>query len=62
MRHPTDKTVRRIIPGKSSKLPAIIVGDELRLKQGLVNLIKNALKFAPKKDIFIQASYCPEKK
>ena len=33
------------------------MGDQVRLKQVLVNLTKNALKFAPKKDICIKAAY-----
>ena len=39
------------------ELPGQLVGDQIRLKQVLVNLTKNALKFSPKKDIFIKASF-----
>ena len=39
----------------SSKLPALLVGDQIHLKQVLVNLTKNALKFSQGKEIKIRA-------
>ena len=38
------------------KLP-YIKGDQLRLEQVIINLIKNALKFTPSGSIKIRASY-----
>ena len=40
----------------ASKLP-YIKGDQLRLEQVIINLIKNALKFTPSGSIKIRASY-----
>ena len=45
------------VHAKSPKLPAFLRGDEVRLKQVLVTLTKNALKFSPMKQIKIMASY-----
>ena len=36
-------------------------GDETRLKQILINLVKNAIKFAKEGRIMIEAAYCVEK-
>lgn len=32
----------------SKPLPSLLKGDQMRLKQILINLVKNALKFAKK--------------
>ena len=41
----------------SDPLPNDLIGDELRLKQILINLVKNALKFTKKGWIKIVAAY-----
>ena len=46
------------LPTKS--LPDYMFGDEIRLKQILINLVKNALKFTKKGWIKIVASYDKE--
>ena len=38
-------------------LPDSLIGDQIHLKQVLVNLIKNALKFSQRQEIKIQAKY-----
>ena len=38
-------------------LPPTLIGDHLRLKQVLVNLIKNALKFSYGKPVQVKTSY-----
>lgn len=38
-------------------LPETLIGDQIRLKQVLVNLTKNALKFSFGKPIKIQVNY-----
>ena len=43
-------------------LPKQLIGDHLRLKQVLVNLIKNALKFSYGKPVRVKTSYSREEK
>ena len=46
-----------ILPLKEALLPERIVGDHIRLKQILINLVKNALKFTKKGNVKIVAAY-----
>ena len=39
------------------ELPQKLYGDEIRLKQVLINLVKNALKFCAHQDIKIKVAY-----
>ena len=57
LQHPASGVHLKRVHAKSPKLPAFLWGDEVRLKQVLVNLTKNALKFSPMQQIKIMASY-----
>ena len=57
LHHPASGVHLKRVHAKSPKLPALLRGDEVRLKQVLVNLTKNALKFSPMQQIKIMASY-----
>ena len=56
---PIPGDVFRYVLSIEKELPDKLVGDHVRLKQVLVNLIKNAIKFSPRKDICIKAAYHP---
>ena len=45
------------IKSKKAKLPPILVGDERRLTQVLINLVKNASKFTTEGQIEVKMSY-----
>ena len=44
-------------PQSKNHLPSRLIGDQIRLKQILINLIKSTMKFAINKDIKLSAKY-----
>ena len=54
-----DQTLIDYDDEKPAELPKILVGDQIRLKQVLVNLTKNALKFSYNQSVKIKASFDP---
>lgn len=47
-------------PGKLRDVPDRLYGDQIRLKQILINLVKNALKFTYNGKISLRAGYDDE--
>ena len=55
---PIDSEYQLSYPGIGrKKIPKYLVGDQIRLKQVLVNLVKNAMKFSTRNTIKIKAAY-----
>lgn len=48
---------RKVDPLNNQLMPQVIIGDERRLKQVLINLIKNALKFTKSGFVKVMACY-----
>lgn len=46
-----------VMSNDGRRLPELLIGDKPRLKQVLVNLVKNALRFSYGKDVTIRATY-----
>lgn len=51
------KSTIKLEAAQDGVLPETLIGDKLRLKQVMVNLVKNAFKFGKGKDVKISASY-----
>lgn len=43
----------------NDKLPSVLLGDEVRIKQIIVNLLTNAVKYTEKGEVTFRIDYCP---
>ena len=43
----------------NNKMPSVLLGDEVRIKQIIVNLLTNAVKYTEKGEVTFRIDYCP---